>query len=118
MENKYVDLEQRTEKFSLDVRDFCLKCKKDVINIEYIKQLVRSAGSVGANSIEANDSLGNRDKKMKVRISKKEAKESLYWLKHVLVHDDTALHELRNNLISEARQLMLIFAAILRKLAE
>lgn len=113
-----MDLELRTQKFSLDVRDFCLRCKKDVINIEYIKQLIRSAGSIGANYIEANDSLGNRDKKMKIRISKKEAKESLYWLKHVLIHNDDSLHEVRNNLISEANQLRLIFAAVLRKLSD
>lgn len=70
-ENKYTDLELRTERFSLSVRDFCLCCKLDVINREYIKQVVRSAGSVGANYIEANDSLGTKDKKMKIRISKK-----------------------------------------------
>jgi four helix bundle protein len=118
MENKYLDLEQRTEKFSLAVRDFCVRCKKDVINIEYIKQLIRSAGSVGANYIEANDSLGNKDKKMKIRISKKEAKESLYWLKHILVYEDARLEETRTVLSSEANQLMLIFAAVLRKLSD
>jgi len=61
-ETKKYDLEERTEKFSLRVRDFCLKLKKDVINIEYIKQLVRAAGSVAGNYIEANESLGNQDK--------------------------------------------------------
>lgn len=118
MENKYLDLEQRTEKFSMAVRDFCVKCKKDVINVEYIKQLIRAAGSVGANYIEANDSLGNKDKKMKIRISKKEAKESLYWLKHILVYEDTSVEETRTVLSSEANQLMLIFAAVLRKLSD
>jgi four helix bundle protein len=118
MESKYLDLEQRTEKFSLAVRDLCLRCKKDVINTVYIKQLIRSAGSVGANYIEANDSLGNKDKKMKIRISKKEAKESLYWLKHLLIHEDGSLEKTRTALLSEANQLMLIFAAVLRKLSD
>jgi hypothetical protein len=49
---KRYDLEERTKKFSLRVRDFCLRVKRDVINIEYIKQLVRAAGSVAANYIE------------------------------------------------------------------
>ncbi|MBK8606101.1 MAG: hypothetical protein IPN82_04520 [Chitinophagaceae bacterium] len=40
--------------------------EKDVINIEYIKQLVRAAGSVGANYIEANDNLGANDLKMRI----------------------------------------------------
>lgn len=53
MENKYSDLEFRTERFSLAVRDFCLSCKIDTINREYIKQVVRSAGCVGANYIES-----------------------------------------------------------------
>ena len=116
MDSKYSDLEQRTEKFSLSVRDFCLACKKDIINREYVIQLVRSAGSVGANYIEANDSLDNKDKKMRIRISKKESKESIYWLKHIMVYGDKDLDEIRLKLSSEAAQLMLIFAAILRKL--
>ncbi|MDE3145604.1 MAG: four helix bundle protein [Bacteroidota bacterium] len=116
MNNKYSDLEERTEKFSLAVRDFCFSIKKDVINNEYIKQLIRAAGSVGANYIEANDGLGNKDKKMKIRISKKEAKESAYWLKHLLVNESGDAEIKRLELISEGNQLVLIFASILRKL--
>ena len=116
MNNKYSDLEQRAERFSLAVRDFCSSLKKDIINNEYIKQLIRAAGSVGANYIEANDGLGNKDKKMKIRISKKEAKESSYWLKHLLVYESEDAEKKRLELVSEADQLVLIFAAILRKL--
>ncbi|MBS1918244.1 MAG: four helix bundle protein [Bacteroidetes bacterium] len=118
MENKYSDLEKRTEKFSLDVRNFCLTCKKDIINREYIVQLIRSAGSVGANYIEANDSLSGKDKKMRIKISKKEAKESGFWLRHILVYNDQHLEEARVKLESEANQLMLILASILRKLED
>ncbi|MGI8951827.1 MAG: four helix bundle protein [Chitinophagaceae bacterium] len=117
MENiKVYDLEKRTEIFSLSVRDFCIKCKKDIINREYIIQLIRSAGSVGANYIEANDGLGDKDKKMRMRICKKESKENIYWLKHVMVYESLDLEKERINLLSEANQLMLIFAAILKKL--
>lgn len=117
MENdKKYDLEERSEIFSLNVRDFCIKLKKDVINIEYIKQLVRSAGSVGANYIEANDNLGTNDLKMRIRIYKKESKESRYWLKHTLTYDNILLEEERLKLFREAEELMLIFASILRKL--
>jgi four helix bundle protein len=77
-EEKKYDLEERTEKFSLRVRDFCMLVKKDVINLEYIKQVVRSAGSIGANYIEANDNLGDKDLKMRIRICRKESKESRY----------------------------------------
>lgn len=115
-EEKKYDLEQRTEIFSLAVRDFCRALKKDVVNLEYIKQLIRSAGSVGANYIEANDNLGENDLKMRIRICRKESKESVYWLKHVLTYEDNELEIKRLELQQEANELMLIFAAILRKL--
>ncbi len=113
---KEYDLEKRTQIFSLSVRDFCLLLKKDIINIEYIKQLVRSAGSVGANYIEANDNLGPNDLKMRIRICRKESKESVYWLRHVLVYGNEEYEIRRIELMNEANELMLIFAAILRKL--
>jgi len=114
--NKTYDLEQRSESFSLSVRDFCFNLKKDVINLEYIKQLVRSAGSVGANYIEANDNLGAKDLKMRIRICKKESKESKYWLKHTMTYGDSFLESERLRLYKEAEELMLIFASILRRL--
>jgi four helix bundle protein len=86
-DTKKYDLEERTEKFSLRVRDFCVKLKKDVINIEYIKQLIRAAGSIAANYLEANENLGEKDLKMRIKICRKESKESQLWLKHVLVYE-------------------------------
>ena len=83
-EGKRYDLEERTEKFSLRVRDLCRLLKQDIINREYIVQLIRSAGSVAANYIEANDKLGEKDLRFSIRISKKESKESMLWLKHIL----------------------------------
>ena len=113
---KKYDLEERTEKFSLRVRDLCIKLKKDVINTEYIKQLVRAAGSVAANYIEANENLGEKDLKMKIKISRKEAKESGLWLKHILSYGDKEIEDERNILIKETIELENIFGAILRKL--
>lgn len=113
---KRYDLEERTELFSLQVRDFCIQLKKDVINLEYIKQLIRSASSVGANYIEANDHLGANDLKFRIRICRKESKESRFWLRHILVNGNPAHEEERLRLCKEAEELMLIFASILRKL--
>lgn len=115
-DQKKYDLEERTEKFSLNVRNFCVSLKKSVINLEYIKQLVRSAGSVGANYIEANDNLGENDLKMRIRICRKESKEARYWLKHILIYENEKSEQERLLLCKEAEELMLIFAAILRKL--
>lgn len=60
-EDRKYDLEDRTAGFSLRVRDLCKQLKQDIINREYISQLIRSAGSVAANYIEANDKLGEKD---------------------------------------------------------
>ncbi len=117
-EEKKYDLEERTERFSLRVRDFCRSLKQDIINREYIIQLVRSAGSIGANYIEANDNLGNKDLRFRIKISKKESKESRYWLKHILTYEVKELEAERLLLLQESDELMKILAAILRKLGD
>jgi len=102
-EERRYDLEERTEKFSLRVRDLCRLLKQDIINREYIVQLIRSAGSVGANYIEANDKLGEKDLRFRIRISKKEAKETKYWLKHILTFEKNELEEERLKNITGSR---------------
>ena len=71
---------------------------------------MRSAGSVGANYIEANESLSKKDFIVRIKISKKEAKESRYWL-HLSVPDKT--HEkCKIELMCECEELQKIFWAI------
>lgn len=81
---KTYDLEERTYLFAKRVREFVRKLPKDIANIEDSKQLVNASGSVGANYIEANESLSKKDFIMRIKISRKEAKESRYWLR--LIH--------------------------------
>lgn len=71
------ELEDRFHLFAKGVRDFCRKVKWDTINAEYIRQVIRSSGSVSANYIEASDDLGKADEKMKLKISRREAKETV-----------------------------------------
>jgi four helix bundle protein len=106
------DLEDRTLCFAKEVILFVRSLPRSIPNHEISKQLVRAAGSVGANYIEANEALGKKDFCMKVRISRREAKESRYWLQLVECgeEDQTA----RKKLIQEATELMKIFGAILR----
>ncbi len=75
------DLEERTAEFAEAVRAFVRRLPRTVSNIEDVKQLVRASGSVPANCIEANEALGNKDRVMKFRISRKEAKECQLWLR-------------------------------------
>jgi four helix bundle protein len=81
-----------------------------------VKQLVRASGSVGANYIEANESLGKKDFGMHVKISRKESKESTYWLRLVFTNDDSELELQRTQLITEAKELTSIFGSIVRKI--
>jgi four helix bundle protein len=113
--SKQYDLEDRTFKFAQAVREFVKKLPKSVANIEDSKQLVKASGSVGANYIEANESLGKKDFLMRIRISRKEAKESAYWLRLIDTGNDTALEDERVSLSGEATELTNIFGAILRK---
>jgi len=76
---------------------------------------VRSSGSVGANYIEANESLSKKDFLMRIKICRKEAKESRYWLRLVEAGDNSLLQKKRSDLIQEAVELTNIFGAILRK---
>ena len=112
---KPYDLEERTYLFVKEVITFCKKLPRSISNLEYTKQVVRSAGSVGANYIEANESLGKKDFLMKVKICLKEAKESAYWLR-LLSETNTGefLMEARS-LIQEANELKKIFSSIVEK---
>lgn len=108
------NLEQRTFLFARNARDFCRKLKLDAINSIYIKQLIRSSSSVGANYIEANENLGQGDLKMKLKIARKEAKETGYWLQ-LLILDGEVLQSERDILLNEALQVRKILSAILLK---
>ncbi len=66
------------------VHNFCLQLKWDIVNTEYIRQVIRSSGSVGGNYIEASDDLGKRDEKMRIKISRREVKECIHWLDLIL----------------------------------
>lgn len=101
------DLEERTLAFAKAVRDYVNKLPRTISNLENGKQLVRSSRSVGANYIEANEALSKKDFAHRVKICRKEAKETRFWLE---------LTEPKNNqLFQEATELMKIFGSIVEK---
>ncbi|WP_390614142.1 four helix bundle protein [Alienimonas californiensis] len=79
------------------------------------RQLLRSSGSVAANYFEANDALGPKDFRFRIKISRKEAKESGLWLRLLDARGEAAISDERDRLNDEALQLVRIFTAILRK---
>jgi len=113
--SKRYDLEERTFEFAKDVRRFAKELPRTITNSEDTRQLVRASGSVGANYIEANDSLSKKDFVMRIKISRKEAKESRYWLRLVETGGQGPIENTRAALIQEATELMNIFGAIVRK---
>ena len=86
MENqiKIYDLEERTTLFAERVRDFCLQLPKNIANTEYIPQLLRAGSSPGANYIQVNETIGDKDFKMKIKTCRRESKEPRYWLRLVV----------------------------------
>lgn len=108
---KHYDLEERTFIFARDCRAFVKIIPRTISNIEDGKQLVRSSGSPASNYIEANESLSKKDFIMRIKICRKEAKESRLWLRLLFV---TPVQEAeRNRLIAEAIELVKIFSSII-----
>lgn len=110
---KIYDLEERTLTFATMVRALVKKLPRTISNIEDIEQLVRSSGSVGANYIEANESLSKKDFVMRAKISRKEAKESRFWLQ--LLEVPASLSQDVASLVQESTELVKIFNAIIEK---
>jgi four helix bundle protein len=107
------DLEERTTSFSQNVLDFCKKLNKNIIANPLISQLIRSATSIGANYMEADEASSKKDFINKICIAKKETKETKYWLRLVAYTAPETKDEARK-LWKEAQELNLIFAAIVR----
>jgi four helix bundle protein len=109
-------LHERCALFAKDVRVFLRNIPFNIASIEDGKQLVRSSGSIGANYLEANDSLGKKDILFRFRISRKEAKESLFWLKLIDVGNDAKVESDRRRLCNEVIELAKILSAIIKKI--
>ena len=112
---KRYDLEERTIEFSRETRVLVKSLPRLIANKEDGRQVVRSSGSVGANYIEANESVSKKDFTHRIKICRKEAKETQYWLKLIDVGGNKTLEKKRFELEREALELRKIFGAILEK---
>jgi four helix bundle protein len=110
------DLEERTFKFARDVRLFVRTLPLKVANREDGKQLINSSGSVDANYREANDSLSRKDLKLRLKTSRKEAKESAYWLK-LIVESNTKNSAEGKRLYKESLEIEKLLSALLDKIS-
>ncbi|MFA6518587.1 MAG: four helix bundle protein [Candidatus Shapirobacteria bacterium] len=106
------DLEERTIKFSEDLIKLCGIVKITLTNENIVKQLLRSGTSVGANYNEANGATSKTDFKSKIHICKKEAKETIYWLRLLAGVVDEGIKNKIRVLWQEGKELTLIFSKI------
>jgi four helix bundle protein len=115
LEDKKYDLEERTFIFAKQVRELCKKLPNSISNIEDTRQVIRSSGSISANYIEANESLSKKDFIHRIKICRKEAKETILWLKLIDIEKTNYLKNNIANLIQESTELLLIFSSIINK---
>ncbi len=108
------DLEERTTEFAKEVIRLCKSLPNNVINQQLIRQVIRSSGSIGANYREANDALGKKDFIHRLRISRKEAKETLHWLE-LTKEANPKFTEKINDIAKENIEIRNILSAIITK---
>jgi len=94
-QEKQYGLEERCFCFAKEVREFCAIVPKSMINIDDMKQLLRSSGSVGANFIESCEALSKKDFPMRIKICRKEAKESQLWLSLIDIGSNQILQKIQ-----------------------
>lgn len=111
---KRYDLERRTTDFAKNIIRLCRELPRNPINDRIIGQLIGSSGSVGANYREANDALGRKDFFNRLRISRKESKETLHWLELLAEANPDKKDETRP-LWKECEEFKKIFSSIIAK---
>ncbi len=109
------NLPARTFAFAKAIRGFVNKLPKLPANYEDTKQLIRSSGSVAANYLESQEGVSRRDFFYRIKLCRKEARESWLWLQLMEPGATEPLKHERDQLAQEADELKRIFAAIAGK---
>jgi four helix bundle protein len=109
------DLVKRTFEFAVNVRQFVNRLPKSMSNYEDARQLVRSSGSVAANYIEAQEGLSRKDFFYRIKVCRKEVRETGLWLRLIDCSTDESLHVNREGLVCESDELTRIFSSIAGK---
>ena len=111
----FYELEERTIQFAKEVRLFVKKLPNTISNQEDGKQVIRASGSIGANYIEANESLSKKDFVYRIKVCLKESKESSYFLRLIKETNPSVFEEKAGELFAEAIELKKIFASIVQR---
>ncbi|MCG2695271.1 four helix bundle protein [Candidatus Parcubacteria bacterium] len=108
------DLEERTAVFGENIIKFVKILERNDINKPLINQIVRSATSVGANYMEANQASSKKDFKNKISICRKESNETKHWLR-MIAQSSSDKKDKCKELWKESHELTLIFSKIFKK---
>jgi four helix bundle protein len=108
------DLPERTARFGEAIIRFVKSASPGLATSPVLSQLVRAGTSIGANYCEADEAVSKKDFRNKIGTCKKEARETMYWLRMVAVAEPGKREEARS-LWREARELLLILCAIFRR---
>jgi four helix bundle protein len=110
---KSYDLEERTALFGESVIAFCKRIPLTQVTRSLIDQLVRAGTGIGANYLEADDSESKKDFLHKIRLCRKESRETKHWLRMIAAAEPVLKNDARA-LWQETKELNLIFGAIAR----
>ena len=111
---KFQEFENRTTDFAKKIIRLCRSLPKDSINNPIFSQIVRSSGSIGANYREANEAISRKDFLYRLRIARKEAKETHHWLE-LLKEANLEVSEKMENLFREVIEIRNILSAMISK---
>jgi four helix bundle protein len=114
MDSRGLDLEKRCLRFAKNSRELVKKTELSIWNKNYANQFIRSSSSIGANYIEANEKFSLKDCIFRMKIARKEAKETSYWL-NLIESNNSKQQEL---LLKEAIELTKILSTIILKLEQ
>jgi len=106
------DLEDRTLEFAKRIIKMCKELSNNTVNFKLVDQIIRSAGSIGANYREANDSLSKKDFLMRMKITRREAKETNFWLE-LIIEANPDFQSKIQTLLVESVELKKIFSTII-----
>ena len=111
--NRVYDLEERTARFGEAIIDFTKTIPQNPVTNRLINQLVGAGSSVGANYVEADDSVSKKDFLKSIGTCRKEARETKHFLR--MIARAVPEQKLRaRELWMEAKELHLIFSKIWR----
>lgn len=116
MTKKPFDLGERTFQFADAVLDWVEQCPRTLITVDLLRQLIRSATSIGANTEEANEGQSPKDEASKLGIALKEVRETRYWFR--LLKKRVPLTLSTDNLMQETVELANILKSRIRHLQD